>query len=139
MMLSNLLAARDFVTGLPGRDGVLRYLSSATDRSVVVIYVRIERLAGIEHRIGRFATDEALSDFAERVKARVRSTDLVARIDSDFFSIVVSRITPAGVESVIERVRGIRRLSTLTHAELEIETSVWVEKRRASRASTAAG
>jgi len=130
MMLSNLLTARDFVTGLPGRDGLSRHLRAVPDRSVVVIYVRIERLAEIEHRIGRFATDEALSDFAERLKARVRSTDLVARIDSDFFSIVASRITPAGVESVVERVHAIRTLSTLAHAEVEIDTSVWVEKRR---------
>lgn len=133
-MLSNLLTSRDLVTGLPDRDFVERYLSSAPrKRNVAVLYVRIELLRELEHAIGRFATDEALSDFAERIKSRIRSGDVFARLDSNFFSIVADQMPPEGLRSLTERVRAVKTASTLTHRDVRMHTVVWNELRRRSQ------
>lgn len=133
-MLSNLLTSRDLVTGLPDRGSVERYLrAEPRKRSVAVVYMRIELLHELEHALGRFAVDEALSDFAERVKACIRSGDLFARLESDFFSVVADRMTPVGLRSLTARVRSIRTVSTLTHREIRMQTTVWSELRRRGR------
>ncbi len=129
-MLSNLLTSRDLVTGLPDREYVERYLKAEPRSDVAVLYIRIELLRELEHEIGRFATDEALSDFAERVKARIRAGDMFARLETNSFSIIVERMTDAGLRSLTNRVRSIRTVSTLTHREIRMHTVVWDELRK---------
>lgn len=134
-MLSTLLVSRDLVTGLADRDSAERWLrAEPRKRSIAVIYIKVELLAELEHALGRFAVDEALSDYAERVKRCIRAKDLFARLGADVLWIGAERVTRLGLRSMTDRIRSIKIASTLTHREIRMHTVVWSELLRRRRA-----
>ena len=92
------LAQYDTLTGLPNRrrfnDGIAAALarSRRTGAPVALLFLDIDGFKGINDTLGHAAGDDVLREFARRLSASVRSTDLVARLAGDEFVIVLEGI-----------------------------------------------
>ncbi len=92
------LAQYDTLTGLPNRhrfnDGIAAALqrSERSGTSVALLFLDIDGFKGINDALGHAGGDEVLREFARRISASVRATDLVARLAGDEFVIVLEGI-----------------------------------------------
>jgi len=92
------LAQNDTLTGLPNRhsfnDGIAAALrrSQRTGTQVALLFLDIDGFKRINDTLGHTAGDDVLREFARRLSASVRSTDLVARLAGDEFVIVLEGI-----------------------------------------------
>jgi len=93
-------AVQDMVTGLPSRDVFDLYLrqcvaraSRHPDYGFAVLLLEIRGFDETRRRLGRFGAEEILADFAERVIACVRPTDVVARFADDDFAVVLDEVS----------------------------------------------
>jgi len=86
--------ALDPLTGLPGRDHLLRALEDVLagsvddDRSVAVYTIDIDRFKTLNDTRGFAAGDEALRALAARLEASLRPDDVLTRVGGDQFTIV---------------------------------------------------
>jgi diguanylate cyclase (GGDEF)-like protein len=97
--------AQDMVTGLPSRDFFDLYLQQCVARAsrhseygFAVLLIELRGFDETRRRLGRFAAEEVLADFAERVSWCIRPTDVIARLSDDNFAVVldeVARVTDA--------------------------------------------
>ena len=88
-------ARRDSLTGLANRRHFYEVLerslaqkaSSRSQRQIGLIYLDLDKFKPINDQLGHAAGDHVLKEFARRLSACVRSTDLVARLGGDEFAI----------------------------------------------------
>lgn len=98
------LAHYDAVTHLPNRSLFWERLDAAIGRAqrlgkaVSVMVFDLKDFQRLNEELGRGAGDRALIEAARRLQAAVRSSDLVCRIGSDEFAIVLEDMDPAGAE-----------------------------------------
>jgi diguanylate cyclase (GGDEF)-like protein len=131
-MVARLARSHDPVTGLLDRSFFESYVRGCAARAerhpargFAVLVVKIRDLGRLRRWLGGMATDEAISDFAERVVAAVRPIDVVTRLGDDTFGIVVDDVAGAPEAAVVaERVRAICEVVTLTSVTVGIDTSV---------------
>jgi diguanylate cyclase (GGDEF)-like protein len=103
------VAGRDSLTGLPGRDRLVRALDHAIPAArdngdaIVVLSLDLDGLRSINDRFGDAAGDQVLATTAKRLRATVRDTDVVARVGGDEFMILLSA-EPASVPHIVERI-----------------------------------
>lgn len=85
--------AVDELTGLPNRRGfrdrLFRALSGEGPESGAILLVDLDRLKEINDTLGHDIGDLVLSEAANRVKQSVRPGDLVARLGSDEFAVLL--------------------------------------------------
>ena len=92
------LAQKDTLTGLPNRhmfnDGIAAALrrSDRSGTQVALLFLDVDGFKKINDTLGHAAGDEVLREFARRLTASVRGTDLVARLAGDEFVIVLEGI-----------------------------------------------
>lgn len=92
------LAQNDALTGLPNRhmfnEGIAAALrrSQRTGTQVALLFLDIDAFKRINDTQGHAAGDDVLREFARRLSASVRATDLVARLAGDEFVIVLEGI-----------------------------------------------
>ena len=92
------LAQNDALTGLPNRhmfnDGIAAALrrSQRAGTNVALLFLDIDGFKRINDTLGHAAGDDVLREFARRLLASVRATDLVARLAGDEFVIVLEGI-----------------------------------------------
>ena len=92
------LAQNDSLTGLPNRhmfnDGIAAALrrSQRAGTHVALLFLDIDAFKQINDSLGHAAGDDVLREFARRLKASVRATDLVARLAGDEFVVVLEGI-----------------------------------------------
>ena len=67
----------------------------------------------LNDRLGHEAGDEALSDFADRVRNAVRKDDVLPRIGGDEFVIFLRVRDIAAAELVAQRLNGVLNLDSL--------------------------
>ena len=89
------LARTDALTGLPNRRQLLETVAAELDRweryrrPFSVVLLDVDRFKQINDGFGHEAGDAVLQGVAERLTARVRKTDLVARVGGDEFALVL--------------------------------------------------
>ncbi|MFB2922986.1 EAL domain-containing protein [Aerosakkonema funiforme] len=104
-------AFHDLLTGLPNRTMFDRHLSTAlanADNSktmLAVMFLDMDRFKTINDTLGHAVGDRLLQGFAERVKACLRESDIVARWGGDEFTVLVPQITsPEDAAKVGQRI-----------------------------------
>jgi diguanylate cyclase (GGDEF)-like protein/PAS domain S-box-containing protein len=92
------LAQKDTLTGLPNRHAFNDGIAAALRRSqraatqVALLFLDVDGFKKINDTLGHAAGDDVLREFARRLSASVRATDLVARLAGDEFVIVLEGI-----------------------------------------------
>ena len=106
------MAIRDPLTGLLNRDGLEQQISvlrraARNGRDVVVVFVDVDGMKGINDREGHSSGDEVLREVARRLRSSTRSEDVLARIGGDEFVVVTTAPTTgaSSADSVVARLR----------------------------------
>lgn len=120
-LLTQELAFRtqhDALTGLLNREEFEHRLHATladareNDRRYRVCYLDLDQLRLINDTAGPFAGDEMVRDAAALLRARLRDSDLLARLGSDKFGLLLLDADAAGthalLESLVEAIRGLR-------------------------------
>jgi diguanylate cyclase (GGDEF)-like protein len=100
----------DAPTGLPGRDLALVQLDQAIalarrdKRSVGVLSLKVDRFRQLGDTADSPAADEVIRQFAARIIAFVRGSDVPARVSNDSFLVVLTALTTSN-DAVIVAVR----------------------------------
>ena len=127
------LALHDPLTSLPNRALLLqataRALPSASeDQQMALLVVDIDRFRDVNDTLGRAQGDAVLIEVAARLKRSVRSTDLVARVESDRFGLLLPRLMRDGdaavaAEKVLE---ALSRQLDVSGAALSVDATVGI-------------
>lgn len=95
------LAHTDPLTGLPNRRSYEQNLEVAASRAkrlklpMAVAYLDIDKFKAINDTYGHDGGDMVLQEISRRLRAAVRSTDIVARLAGDEFTIILENVTSA--------------------------------------------
>jgi diguanylate cyclase (GGDEF)-like protein len=98
----NYLAYYDVITGLPNRtlfnDRLTQRVSASRSEgaSFFVLMLDIERFRQINETLGRHAGDDLLKQLAQRLRAILLPTDIVAHFDGDYFAVATRRTEEDG-------------------------------------------
>ncbi len=105
-------AKRDALTGLWNRRGLEEHLrmtigcNSSSRQDVAVLFIDLDRFKIINDTLGHHIGDEVLQLVAERLRASVSASDIVARQGGDEFIVVLKDITSLeDVRAVATRVQ----------------------------------
>ncbi len=102
-------AGRDPTTGLPSRDVFVHELEHALERHarseqvLGVLYVDLDAFARINEALGHEAGDRLLGEAAGRVREAVRAGDIVARLGSDQFGVLLELLEDEHEAVVVAR------------------------------------
>ncbi|MEO8299433.1 MAG: diguanylate cyclase [Burkholderiales bacterium] len=132
------LAETDSLTGLPNRTLFTDRLQQATRRAartgqpLAVLFLDIDHFKQVNDRFGHEAGDQLLKAFAQRLQAGIRSSDTVARLAGDEFTVILEQTHASdGVRLIAQAlVAAARAPVALSHPagdgaiELHITTSV---------------
>ena len=100
----------DQITGLPGRDLALVQLDQAIalarrdKRSVGVLTVKVDRFRQLRETADGEAVDEVVRQFATRIAAFVRGSDVPARVSNESFLVILTALTSSN-DAVIVAIR----------------------------------
>jgi diguanylate cyclase (GGDEF)-like protein/PAS domain S-box-containing protein len=120
------LARYDSLTGLPNRsfflDTLQRTLSRAAHRKslAALVFLDLDGFKGINDRLGHAAGDTVLQVMADRLRAGTRSSDLVARMGGDEFTVLVQDLSRPDDAALVARGLLERIVQPLTVADEEI-------------------
>ncbi|RZL86154.1 MAG: diguanylate cyclase [Variovorax sp.] len=141
------LARVDTLTGLPNRLAFNEYLPNAIARvertrsALALMFLDVDRFKAINDTLGHAAGDGVLVEYARRLRACVRSTDMVARLAGDEFVVVLEN--PGTQESAAAVARKIVSQISAPAFQvegrlLEVTTSIGVAFHRATGSSVSA-
>jgi diguanylate cyclase (GGDEF)-like protein len=88
------LSLRDHLTGLYNRRGFITLaeqqfkMSQRTSRSMMIVFIDIDGMKGINDTLGHKIGDQALIDTAQILRQTFRGSDIVARIGGDEFAVM---------------------------------------------------
>lgn len=75
-------------------------------RPLTVAYLDLDNFAAVNTRDGSHAGDALLQVVADTLRAHLRSTDVVARLGSDEFAVLLPETAPGSAEGALARLRG---------------------------------
>lgn len=99
------LAHHDTLTGLQNRYSLLNKLEQAlatarrASRMLAVMFIDLDRFKTINDTLGHACGDALLQQVADRLRANVRDSDIVARFGGDEFVVVLSDVEDAAATS----------------------------------------
>ena len=102
------LAERDPLTGLLHREGLRAAVDDAVHlrRTAAALFIDLDGFKDVNDELGHAAGDRVLIEVAARLRAAVRSSDVVARVGGDEFCVLLDHLDdPCDVEQLIGRVR----------------------------------
>ncbi len=120
------LARYDSLTGLPNRtfflDTLERTLSRAAHRNTLaaLVFLDLDGFKAINDRLGHPAGDTVLQAMADRLRAGTRSSDLVARMGGDEFTVLVQDLARPDDAALVARGLLERLVRPLAVADEEI-------------------
>ena len=97
-----LLARSDPLTGMPNRRSYEERLGEAVLRSVrsgkalALMFIDIDFFKQINDTFGHAGGDDALREFAHRLRGAVRATDTVCRLAGDEFTVILEGVNSMG-------------------------------------------
>jgi diguanylate cyclase (GGDEF)-like protein/PAS domain S-box-containing protein len=126
------LAHTDTLTELPNRRHFENALNAATekaassDRYTALLYLDVDYFKQINDRYGHSMGDAVLVEFANRVRAAVSSSDLVARLAGDEFTVLLSDVRGLlDVELIAEKIlASVREPFALLGQTLSVTTTI---------------
>lgn len=126
------LAFHDPLTDLPNRtffnESVDATLIDLNTTAIALLYLDLDRFKQVNDTLGHPVGDKLIREFSARLRAFVRSGDMVARIGGDEFTIMLTNITRrADVESLCERiVESVRKPFDLDGNRIFVGVSIGV-------------
>ena len=109
-------ALHDTLSGLPNRRALEDYLprslarAQRRNRAVAVGVVDLDDFKPVNDTFGHEAGDELLREFARRMTALMRKSDMLVRLGGDEFVLILEDLEPSGLRAHIERLsRRLRR------------------------------
>ncbi len=115
-----VFAMRDALTGLPNRDALRQALERAlarchaTPRGLGVLVIDLDRFRLVNDSLGPSVGDALLRSAAQRIRAAVRDTDIVARLSTDRFVVQVEGVS--GVQALTVMARNLLRAFQAPHS-----------------------
>jgi len=103
------LATHDDLTGLPNRPMFSQLLNLAIpsarryERKFAVLFVDLDRFKIVNDTLGHEAGDTLLKEISRRLKANLRSGDVVARVGGDEFAVLVPEVDDASQVATVAR------------------------------------
>jgi diguanylate cyclase (GGDEF)-like protein/PAS domain S-box-containing protein len=103
------LARYDSLTGLPNRsfflESLQRTLARAAHRGsrAALVFLDLDGFKAVNDRLGHAAGDAVLQAVAERLRGGTRSSDLVARMGGDEFTVLVQDLARADDAALVAR------------------------------------
>ena len=116
-------ARHDDLTGLANRtsfhDNVEQALAHLCRTPVLhaVVFIDLDGFKTINDSLGHFAGDEVLTTVAERLKSRLRPSDLGARLGGDEFAVLLENTSETDAVAVAERLLEALRLPMLVQGK----------------------
>ena len=107
------LTAHDPLTGLANRSRLTEHVAQAVlqarqgNGSLALLVVDLDRFRHINDSLGHEVGDRVLLDVAQRIQGCLRQDDLLARLGSDQFAVVVSPADAAAAETTARRVLNV--------------------------------
>ncbi len=114
----------DALTGLPNRwltrEWLERALAEQPGAQVGVLSIDVDRLAQVNESLGHAAGDRLIAEVSRRIRAAVRSDDMVGRVEGDAFLVVCEGLPGTGelqrvADDVLRALRGPIPLGALRH------------------------
>ncbi|MDH6166890.1 diguanylate cyclase (GGDEF)-like protein/PAS domain S-box-containing protein [Variovorax boronicumulans] len=138
------LARLDTLTGLPNRLALNELLPAAilraqrTGSAMALMFLDIDAFKSINDTLGHASGDSVLTEYADRLRASVRSTDTVARLAGDEFIVVLENLhareaAAAVAQKILDRVRA--PAFRIDGRSLRVTTSIGVVFREGDIAS----
>ncbi|HTJ95867.1 MAG TPA: sensor domain-containing diguanylate cyclase [Rhodocyclaceae bacterium] len=134
----------DTLTGLPNRRAFHEELPRAMARSqrnahaMAVLFLDLDGFKGINDTYGHEAGDLVLREFAARIRASVRVTDMVARLAGDEFTVILEQLSQASdaVDVAQKLLDSMRSSFALAEANVTLSSSVGVAMFMADKSVT---
>jgi diguanylate cyclase (GGDEF)-like protein/PAS domain S-box-containing protein len=120
------LARYDSLTGLPNRtfflDTLQRTLARAAHRKTLaaLVFLDLDGFKDVNDRLGHAAGDAVLQAMADRLRAGTRSSDLVARMGGDEFTVLVQDLARPDDAALVARGLLERLVQPLVVADEEV-------------------
>ncbi len=130
----HFLAYHDSLTGLPNRALFLRLLEQALahcargGRRLAVLFVDLDHFKSVNDTSGHRMGDLLLVTVAERLRASVRKSDVVARLSGDEFTVIETDLVDSGPARALARtlVRALGRPFMLKGRDVQVGASVGI-------------
>jgi diguanylate cyclase (GGDEF)-like protein/PAS domain S-box-containing protein len=127
-------ARYDGLTGLPNRtfflDTLERTLSRARRRRsrLALLFIDLDGFKAVNDRLGHAAGDAVLQIMAERLRAGTRSSDLVARIGGDEFTVLLLSLARADDAALVARalIERLARACSVEDQEIALGASAGI-------------
>lgn len=97
-------AEEDPLTGLANRMTFSKALIDRGDTTSAVLYIDVDHFKEINDLFGHAAGDEILIEIGRRLRSMCQPDDLIARIGSDEFAVLLTRLDPTNAERMAHRV-----------------------------------
>jgi diguanylate cyclase (GGDEF)-like protein len=97
-------AEQDPLTGLANRMTFSKALIDRGDATSAVLYIDVDHFKEINDSFGHAAGDAILIEIGRRLRLMCRPDDLIARIGSDEFAVLLTRVGPTKAERMAHRV-----------------------------------
>jgi len=89
-----------------------------------VLFIDLDNFKRVNDQCGHRAGDEVLIDVGERLRAAVRTWDLVARLAGDEFGVLLPGADQLVADALAERLVGRLSLSTANDASVVVTASI---------------
>lgn len=119
----------DELTGLLNRRGFFTLgkqhiqIAQRSSRRLLLFYSDLDHLKNINDRYGHHVGDRALEEIATVLKDTFRSSDLIARIGGDEFTVLAVDAPSESVESILTRLGNNLQLANLRNPTLKLSLS----------------